>query len=58
LAKNVEEIDNFGQFHKTFWGIIYANIVVLPYVLTQVMLPGAYITLKKSFMPLTPGCFE
>jgi hypothetical protein len=34
------DIDTCDQFYKTFFGVIYAPIGILPYVLPQVMLLG------------------
>jgi hypothetical protein len=35
--KKFYDIDTCDQFHKTFFGVIYAAIGILPYVFTQVM---------------------
>ncbi len=38
-----------GQFHKTFFSIMYTAIGTLPSVLTQVIVMGAKITPKKFY---------
>ncbi len=53
MLKTFYEIENNGQFHNTFFSIIYTSIGVLPYVLARVMSLERKFT-QKSFMKLAP----
>jgi hypothetical protein len=52
-SKTFCEIETYGQFHKTFFSVIYSAIGVLAYYLTLVMLLKEPIT-EKGLIRLTP----